>query len=232
MKTRHLLTLLVSTTAASSAVAADIYAPPSGPGPAVVIISGASGPFPYRWYAQDVAKLGYTVALVSGKDICASSSSSCSKTDEESVANLKRTLAELQGHKRTLPGKTAVISFSLGGGGALVHAAPLSESVAGVVAYYPSVSKLPDLGKVAGQVAVPTLILSGEQDKYFNCCLIDSMRALESGIRAKAVPVELVAYPMADHGFNLDGSKYRADDAADAWQRTQAFLSKVLPLKP
>jgi len=223
--------MIILLAVARPSAAADFFSPPSGSGPAVVIISGASGTSPYRWYAQDVAKLGYVVALVPGKDVCASGTGSCSRTDEESAANFRQLIEEVQGNKRVTPGKVVVVGFSLGGGGALVHAAPLSEWVAGVVAYYPSISKVPDLDKAAARVAVPTLILSGEQDKSFNCCLVVSMRLFAAGVGAGAGPVELVVYPHADHVFNLDGSRYRVDDAADAWERTRAFLARALPLK-
>ncbi|MBE2232520.1 MAG: dienelactone hydrolase family protein [Anaerolinea sp.] len=212
------------------AAAADFIAPPTGAGPAVVVISGTGNQAPYRWYAVDVARLGYAVALVPGKDVCSASSSSCSKTDAESAENLQKAITELQGQKDVTPGKVVVISFSLGGGGALVHAAPISKQVAGVVAYYPSISKITRLDDVAARVAVPTLILSGEKDKFFDCCLIDSMRTFESTGRAKGAPIELVVYPNADHGFNFDGSRYRPDDGADAWERTKVFLARVLPL--
>lgn len=230
MNARLLLKALFLLSLVPQAIAADLIAPPAGSGPGVVIISGASGNFPYRWYARDVAKLGYAVALVSGKEICAASSSSCSRSDEESVANLRKTITELKNKGGANSGKVAVVGFSLGGGGALVHAALLADVVAGVVAYYPSITKLPSISKAAAQVSVPTLILSGEQDKYFGCCLIESMREFEVGVRAKGLPVELVAYPNADHGFNLDGSKYRPDETADAWERTTTFLAKALPV--
>jgi len=224
------LTPLLLLAATWPAAAADFIAPPSNPAPAVIVISGTGNLAPYRWYAVDVAKLGYAVALVSGSDICSSSSSSCSRTDTESAENLKKAIAELQSRKGVIPGKVAVISFSLGGGGALVHAAPLSALVAGVVAYYPSITKITRLGDVAAQVAVPTLILSGEKDKFFDCCLIESMRTFDSVARAKGAPIELVVYPNANHGFNFEGSRYRPDDGADAWERTKAFLGRVLPL--
>ena len=40
-----------------------------GKGPAVLIISGQSGPDPRRSYARDVAALGYNVLLVDGNDM-------------------------------------------------------------------------------------------------------------------------------------------------------------------
>ena len=211
-------------------MAADVYAPPSGTGPAVILLSGSGGTFPFRWYAQDVAKLGYTAVLVSGKEVCASSSSSCSRSDSESLDALRKTIAEAQRDKRVVAGKVAVIGFSLGGGGALVHAAPLAEAVSGVVAYYPSISKLPDIAQAASRVATPTLVLAGGKDRLFNCCLVGSMQAFAAGTRSTPHPTELVVYPDADHVFNLDGSKYRPDDTADAWERTKAFLARVLPL--
>ena len=88
MNARLLLSLILLIAAVQPAAADEFFSPSSETGPAVVVISGASGTTPYRWYARDVAKLGYAVALVSGKDICVASSSGCSRTDDESAANL------------------------------------------------------------------------------------------------------------------------------------------------
>ena len=45
---------------------------------------------------------------------------------------------------------------------------------------------------------------------------------------AEAAGVTVVRYEGADHGFVHDASRpaHRADDAADAWQRAIAFLSR------
>ena len=42
--------------------------------------------------------------------------------------------------------------------------------------------------------------------------------------------VDVKIYPEAGHGFENPNNKqnYRAEDAADAWQRTMAFLSATL----
>jgi dienelactone hydrolase len=213
-----MLALVAATTAAHSA---DYFAPEGGVGPAVVLLSGASGTQAYRWYAMEVAKLGYTAVLVDGSDVCAASSSGCWKRDPDAAENLRKTIDKARADKRVAPGKVAVIGFSLGGGGALAHAARAPELVSGVVAYYPSISKIPELRQVAAQVATPTLILAGERDRHFKCCLIESMREFEAASRAAGSATEL--------GFNLDGSRYRADDAADAWERVKAFLARVHP---
>ena len=54
---------------------------------------------------------------------------------------------------------------------------------------------------------------------------------MESVAKARGLPLELVVYPDADHGFNLDGRQYRAGDTADAWRRAQEMLAKHLPVK-
>lgn len=211
--------------------AGDLFAPPSGGGPAVILLSGAGGPQAYRWYAMDVAKLGYIAVLVDGKEICAASSSSCRKSDKESADNLRKLIQSTQADRRVRPGKVAVVGFSVGGGGALVHATSAPDLVAGVVAYYPSISRIPDIRAVASRVATPTLVFAGERDRYFKCCLIESMREFASASREAKNPAELVVYPEADHAFNLDGPRYRADYTADAWEKTKSFLARVHPIK-
>lgn len=208
--------------ATTAALAAMFFAPPAGKGPAVLLISGAMGPAPYRWIAMDVAKLGYTAVLVAGKDIAV--------TEPNAAQNLRQAIAELQADPRVVPGKVAVIGFSQGGGGAVLHATVLAEQVSAVVAYYPAISRLPDLPAVGQRIRVPTLVLAGEKDRYGNCCLVGSMRELAAGAATSGVPFELVVYPDANHGFNLEGSNYRAGDAADAWERTKAMLARQHPL--
>ena len=118
-----------------------------------------------------------------------------------------------------------VIGFSQGGGAALVHAADMPEVVSAVVAYYPQTNFVADASLIARRFQVPVLILAGQRDTYHNCCLIDSMRAIERGARERSAVFELVVYPYAEHGFNLQRSAYyRGDDEADAWKRTVEML--------
>jgi len=61
---------------------------------------------------------------------------------------------------------------------------------------------------------------------------IDSMRAMERGARERAAQFQLVVYPLAEHGFNLQGSSFdRGDDEADAWKRTVEMLRQHHPLR-
>lgn len=200
------------------------YAPPSGKGPIVVLLSGQSGPGYYQPIAGAVAKLGYYAVLLDGKDILT--------RGQDGRTNLRKAIERAQVSPNAVPGKAAVIGFSRGGGGSLVHAADMPEQVTAVIAYYPATSFVSDASLIAERFQVPVLILAGGRDTYHNCCLIDSMRAIERGARERGKPFELVVYPHAEHGFNLTGSGYyRGDDEADAWKRTVEMLRRYQPLR-
>ena len=79
---------------------------------------------------------------------------------------------------------------------------------------------------------VPILVLAGERDPYQNCCLIESMRAMEAAAKEGGKPFELVVYPNAGHAFTwVNTPTYRPEDSADAWQRTKKMLSQHQPLR-
>jgi dienelactone hydrolase len=145
--------------------------------------------------------------------------------------NLQSVIADSQSAPQAVPGKVALVGFSLGGLGVLLHGAPLKDQVSAVVAYYPGITMLgSDMTPLAASLQTPVLLLAGEQDRYYDCCLIESMRALAAA--PKTVPFELVEYPNAGHAFNLTGSSsftYCAEEAADAWARTVSFLKRLHP---
>jgi dienelactone hydrolase len=201
------------------------YDPPSERGPIVILLSGASGPANYRSYAAEVARLGYYAVLLDGNDFQP-------KYGKSAADDLRRVIERAQSSAKALPGKAAVIGFSRGGGGALTYAARMPDLVSAVVTYYPSTREVSDMRSFTAQFQVPVLVLAGERDRYHNCCLIESMRAMEAAVKGGGAPFELVVYPNAHHGFNLEtGSTYRPGDAADAWQRTTRMLSQYQPLR-
>ena len=199
------------------------YAPEKGPGPVVILLSGASGPNWYRSFADEVARLGYYAVLLDGNDILTR------KQDGE--ANLRKAIERAQRSPHAVAGKAAVIGFSLGGGGALAHAVALPELVSTVVAYYPSTRFVTDAGVLVKRFQVPVLVLAGGKDTYNNCCLIESMHAMEAAAKELGARFELVVYPDAQHGFNLEGRNYRRDYEVDAWRRTVETLRVQQPLK-
>jgi dienelactone hydrolase len=199
--------------------------PPSGRGPIVIVLSGFSGPEAYKSYAADVAQLGYYAVLLDGRGV----STWMGKSAEVS---LRRTIENVQQSPNAIPGKVAVIGFSLGGGGALAHAAHMPDLVSAVIAYYPGISEVLDMKGVAARFQVPTLVLAGGKDTQNKCCLIESMRAMEASAKDGGKSFELVVYPEAYHAFNLGHMpSFRAEDTADAWQRTIKMLGQYSPLR-
>lgn len=187
-----------------------------------MLLSGHSGPSQYQPIAVDIARLGYYAVLLDGKDILA--------TDQRGGERLKAAILRAQRSDHAVPGKVAVIGFSQGGGGALTYATRLPDLVAIVVTYYPEtdfITRYTDYKTFVSRFQVPILILAGGEDTYHNCCLIETMRVLETSAREVGAPLELIVYPHADHGFNLR-SGYRPDDAADGWRRTTALLRQYL----
>lgn len=202
--------------------AAQTYDPPSGRGPIVILISGYSGTQQYRSYAAEVARLGYYAVLLDGEQYY--------RLDSR---GLRRTIEKTQKSSKALPGKVAVIGFSMGGGAALSRATSMPDIVSAVIAYYPMTKELGNMESLASEFQVPVLVLAGEKDTYYNCCPIDDMRRMEAAAKKGSVPFELVVYPTAGHAFNLANipQAFRAEDSADAWQRTIKMLSQYQPLR-
>jgi dienelactone hydrolase len=221
----------VSTEAGPEGPAQTAYAPAGKPGPVIIVISGQSGPASYQSYAAELAKLGYYSVLLTGKDIL--------NPELTGEANLKKAIDRAQHSPHAVPGKTAVIGFSLGGGGALYNATPLSDLVSVVVAYYPyTKSWASKMGWFVKRFEVPVLVLAAKFDRYMECCVVESMQAMEAAAKQNGKQFELVVYPYANHGFNLQSgakgepaSAYRYDDDRDAWRRTMEILKRYHPLR-
>ncbi len=203
------------------------YDPPSGRGPIVILISGASGPDQYRSYAAEVARLGYYAVLVDGNE----TNPADPRVMGKSV--LKRVIGKAQKSPNALPGKVTVIGFSMGGGGALSYATQMPDLVSAVIAYFPMTMHVQHMPTFAAGFKVPILVLAGGKDTYMNCCLIESMKDMEAAAKKGTAPFELVVYPEARHAFiwaNVP-EVYRAEDSADAWQRTIKILGQYHPLR-
>ncbi len=193
------------------------YAPPSGRGPIVILLSGYQGPESTIHYATEISQLGYYAVLYDGKDFYKFGSGA-----------LRSTIEQLQQSPKALPGKVAVIGFSMGGGAALNDATMMPDLVSAVIGYYPMTKELGNMRKLAAKFQVPTLVFAGERDTYYDCCLIETMRDMERGAKEAGKPFELVVYPIAYHGWvRLAGESFYRD----AWQRTVKMLSQHHPLR-
>lgn len=196
------------------------YEPPSKRGPLTILLSGIDGANYYRSYAADVAQLGYYVVLLDGRTV-------------NEFQDLRNVMERAQSSAKALPGKAVVIGFSLGGGHALTYAAGMPDLVSAIVAYYPRTSHIKDMHSFVADFKVPILVLAGGKDTFRDCCLIESMRAMERCAKEAGKPFELVAYPNAGHVFNIVDYAwgYSAEDSADAWKRTIKLLSQYHPLR-
>jgi len=220
----------VSTEASSEGIVQTAYSPDKGSGPVVIVLSGQMGPSSYQFYAEDLARLGYYSVLVDGNDML--------NSKQTGPANLTKTIERALKSPSAMKGKVAVIGFSLGGGGALMHAANMPNLVSMVVAYYPLTK--PWVNKIdllISHFQVPVLLLAAKQDRHKECCLIETAQAIELAAKAKGLPFELVVYPEANHGFNLKTgangkpwAEYREGDDRDAWRRTVDMLKLYHPL--
>jgi dienelactone hydrolase len=221
----------VSTDAGPEGPAQTAYAPANGPGPVIIVISGHTGPTSYQFYAAELAGLGYYSVLLDGKDIL--------NPEHTGPSNLRKAIERARRSPNAVKGKTAVIGFSQGGGAALYNAANLSDAVSMVVAYYPYTRTWSNnIDSLVKRFRVPVLVMAGGVDRHHDCCVIESMRAMEAAAKASGSQFELVVYPQANHGFNLEtGAQgepvhaYRRDDARDAWRRTVEMLKLYHPLR-
>jgi hypothetical protein len=196
--------------------------PPSGAGRVVLVISGIDGTIPYKDYSEKISKLGYYTVIIDGREILSD--------DRQGGDRLQKAIAKAQSSPSALPGKIAVIGFSLGGGGALAYAERQPDTVSTVIAYYPMtafIAKVTDMKTFVGKFQVPLLVFAGAKDTYKDCCLLATAKSMEATAKELNKPMELVIYPNAEHNF-IKGVKYRADDADDAWRRTTGVLHQYL----
>jgi dienelactone hydrolase len=202
------------------------FYPPSGRGRVVVVISGHLGPGAIAYYAKDIAAQGYYAVLVDGRDFWKKGYWSSGTGS----ARLRGVIARAQQSPHALPGKAAVIAFSLGGASALTYAARMPDSVSAVVTYYPDTEFISNPGDFVSKIKVPTLIFAGVLDTYENCCVIEKARQLAAAAQARGggATLRVVEYPDAGHGFVIKSIKgWRGNDAADAFRRTLDYLQRI-----
>ena len=195
------------------------YEPPKGKGRVVVVVSGHSGPGNYAYVANDLAEQGYYAVLVDGNDFWIKG--------DGGEALLKGVITRAQQSPHALPGKVAVIGFSLGGASSLTYATRMQELVSAVVVSYPATYYIKNADDFVAKIKVPTLMFAGGRDTYKDCCLIETARKLASAAKTSGgkVMLEVVEYPDAHHGWTIRSStSYREDYTADGFRRTLDHL--------
>jgi len=204
--------------ASASVALAQEFPPPQGKGRVVVVSSGMSGPAHYTQVAREIAELGYDVLLVDGN------------AEEHTHGDgVRAAIQEALAMPHALPGKVALVGFSLGGGESLYYGSQWGDQVAGVVVWYPANAFIRDMPSFASSLEVPVLVFAGGRDHYRNgCCTADQDTALQSAAQAAGKSFELTIYPDADHDFVEGGANYNAKDYADAFKRMADALKSYL----
>jgi carboxymethylenebutenolidase len=127
------------------------------------------------------------------------------------------------------PRRLAVTGFCRGGRNVWLYAAHNPNLKAAVAWYGPVSSPTSAIQPntpmmVADQLHCPLLGLYGGQDASIKVADVQAAAATAS---AAGRIVDIVVYPDAGHGFHADyRPSYRAQDAADGWQRMLAWFRK------
>jgi dienelactone hydrolase len=205
--------------AASSVARADSptgqeFPPPQGKGRVVVVSSGMSGPAHYTQVAQEIAKLGYDVVLFDGN------------AEEGTQGDgLKSAIATALTMPNALPGKVALVGFSLGGGESLYYGSQWADQVAGIVVWYPANAFIKNVTGFAGRLAVPVVAFAGGKDHFRNgCCTAVNDQTLQSAAVGGGKSFDLTVYPEADHDFVKGGKNFDAAAYDDAFARMSRAL--------
>jgi len=119
--------------------------------------------------------------------------------------------------------RIGAIGWCMGGGYSL-DVALAEPGLAADVINYGHLATDPDQLK---NIRAPILGSFGGQDRGITP---DDVKKFQAAMEKLGKKVEVKIYPEAGHAFENPNNKqgYRADDAADAWQRTVAFLETTL----
>ncbi|MBS0517916.1 MAG: dienelactone hydrolase family protein [Proteobacteria bacterium] len=212
---------------------------PNGPGPypSVLVLHTSGGLSEAdRGYCANLARAGYICiapAFLRAHGITNAELRRKSFTSE--ARPIYDDFVEIVGELNALPkarkGAVGAVGFSNGGFFAALLAA--TRRIKAGVSYYGALDGArthPDLDifrKYWTAQSSPMLVLAGRNDTTIG---MGPPQKLEQIMKAAGAPYEIAYYPNTGHDFDRSGStgSDNATSAADAWQRTLAFLGKYL----
>lgn len=216
-----------------------VWVPDSGAGPGLLIIQEIFGVGEYiRAVSGDLAQLGYVVgapdlywrmeprySAIHDADGLTRSLELASRFDMET--GVADTLAALR-HLGGLPevdGGIGMIGFCFGGSVAYLAAAQAKADV--VISFYGSA--VPGALGLLGQIDAPLQFHFGGSDPYIPR---DQVRAVEEAAAGRP-NVEMNVEEDAGHAFHnrVAPMFYQPEPASRAWQRTEDFLRRHLPVR-
>jgi carboxymethylenebutenolidase len=129
----------------------------------------------------------------------------------------------LRSQKNVKADKVGAIGWCMGGGHSLDLAINDPKLAAAVINYGHLATEPETLKKINA----PILGIFGGKDRGIP---VDSVQQFAAELKKQGKKVDVTVFPEAGHAFENPNNKagYRADDAADAWQRTVKFFASTL----
>ncbi len=129
----------------------------------------------------------------------------------------------LRSQKNVDPARVGSIGWCMGGGYSLDLALEDRRLAAAVINYGHLATSPDSLKKIHASI----LGIFGGQDRGIP---VSDVRQFEQQMKQLGKPIEVVIFPDAGHAFENPNNKagYRAEDAAQAWTKTVAFLRRTL----
>jgi len=202
----------------------------NGPFPAIVVIHEWWGL--NDWVKEQASKLadqGYVTLAV---DLYRGKVATTSDEAHEVMRGLPQDRADrdllaaadyLRSLQNVDPKRVGSIGWCMGGGYSLDLALADPRLAATVINYGHLATSVDSMKKIHASI----LGIFGGQDRGIP---VDDVGNFEKQMKQLGKPIEVVIFPDAGHGFENPNNKtsYRADDAAEAWKKTVAFLQRTL----
>jgi carboxymethylenebutenolidase len=143
--------------------------------------------------------------------------------EDRAVRDLLAATSYLRGLKQVNPSKVGSIGWCMGGGYSFDLAVNDPKLAAAIVNYGHLATEPETLKKISA----PILGIFGGKDRGIP---VDDVNKFAEELKKMGKTVEIKIYPDAGHAFENPNNKqgYRADDAADAWQRQVKFFAQYL----
>jgi carboxymethylenebutenolidase len=143
--------------------------------------------------------------------------------EDRAKRDLKAAYAYLAAQPNVKKDRIGAIGWCMGGGYSLDVALEEPSLAADVINYGHLATDVDELKKIQA----PILGSFGGQDRGITP---EDVKAFQSAMEKLGKKIDVKIYPNAGHAFENPTNKtgYRAEDTADAWQRTIAFLAGTL----
>jgi len=143
--------------------------------------------------------------------------------EDRALRDLRAAVEYLKSQPNVRQDRIASIGWCMGGGYSL-DVALQEPTLRAAVVHYGHLATDPDALK---KINAAILGIFGGKDAGIP---VDDVKKFEQTLQHDGKKIDVKIYPDAGHAFENPNNKagYRADDAADAWQRTLAFLAANL----